>query len=179
MKPDFSDSQTVNQNLLKLFRLFRRNIWILILSTILGLLISGVYGFYLIPKQYRAAVITNTIAKYFSASAVDKMGAADVQIIDSAVIPDKPISRGIVMILAIGAFVGLLLGGGVVLLMTSLDTTVHRLYICEWPINQKHPWMDAAFHGKPQHDEGCPSPETTSCIDRRAPHQASRWAVSR
>ena len=211
MKQDFSDSPTVNQDLLKLFRLFRRNIWILILSTILGLLISGVYGYYLIPRRYRAdvllyiwqsrsdsqtealtasdlnlysqlvydyqalvksrlvtrqvadelhmtsaqygqlpgkitvdtaentrhitisvvdenprsaAAIANTIAKYFSASVVEKMGAADVQIIDAAVIPDAPISRGTLMILVIGAFVGLLFGVGAVLLTVSLDTTV-------------------------------------------------------
>lgn len=214
MKQALSDAQPLNQDLLKLFRLFRRKIWMVILCTVLGLLISGVYRFYLIPTEYSAdvllyiwqddddrltadlttsdlslysqlvfdyqalvksrlvtkqvadelkmtadqydmltdkitvgikentrhitisvldedpqsaAAITNTIAKYFSQAVVEKMGAANVQIIDPAVVPEKPVPHGTLMILAIGGFVGLLIGVGAILLLSSLDSTVRTV----------------------------------------------------
>ena len=46
--------ETDTIDLLKLLRLFRRKIWILVLSTVLGLAIGALYIILFIPKQYCA-----------------------------------------------------------------------------------------------------------------------------
>ena len=57
MKQEQSDSPPINQDLVKLFSLFRRKIGILILFTVLGLLLSGIYSLVLIPTQFSADVL--------------------------------------------------------------------------------------------------------------------------
>lgn len=49
------ESDTID--LLKLWRLFRKNIWLLILLTVLGVIVSGVVTVYFMPRLYSADVL--------------------------------------------------------------------------------------------------------------------------
>jgi capsular polysaccharide biosynthesis protein len=206
------DTDTID--LLKLLRLFRRKFWIIFLSTVLGLLISGAITYFYIPKQYSAnvllyiwqdnddgqtnnltindlnmfaqlvndyqvlvksrlvtqrvaeqmllgpdqaetlgsritvatkantrhititavdldpqisAIIANTVASVFSTAVVEKMGAANVQIIDLAVVPTEPSSPNLKLNIALGALIGIFLAVGLILLTEFLNTTVRTV----------------------------------------------------
>lgn len=206
--------ETETIDLMKLIRLFRRKIWIIVLITILGLLISGIFTIYFIPKHYSAnvllyiwqekeanqssaltasdlnmfsqlvndyqvlvksrlvtekvaeelllstklsealsdqivvgtkantrhititvtdedpqfaAMIANKVASVFIATVVEKMGAANVQIIDSAIAPTVPSSPNTKLNIVLGAMIGLFLAVGLILLIEFLDTTVRTV----------------------------------------------------
>lgn len=74
-----------------------------------------------------AATIANTVADVFSKTVVEKMGAANVQIIDPAIAPGSPSSPNTKMNIALGGLIGLMLAVGVILLIEFLDTTVRTV----------------------------------------------------
>jgi len=74
-----------------------------------------------------AATIANTVADVFSETVVEKMGAANVQIIDPAITPNSPSSPNTKMNIALGGLIGLMLAIGVILLIEFLDTTVRTV----------------------------------------------------
>jgi len=71
-----------------------------------------------------AATVANKVASVFSTFVVEKMGAANVRIIDEAVVPDSPSYPNKTMNLALGLLIGLMLGVGLALLLEMLDTRV-------------------------------------------------------
>lgn len=71
-----------------------------------------------------AANLANKVADVFSRIVVEKMGAGQVNIIDPAIVPDKPSSPNKPMNLMVGLILGLMLGAGIVFLIEFLDTTV-------------------------------------------------------
>ena len=71
-----------------------------------------------------AATVANKVATVFSTFVVEKMGAANVRIIDEAVVPAAPSYPNKTMNLAIGLLLGLMLGVGLALLLEMLDTRV-------------------------------------------------------
>jgi capsular polysaccharide biosynthesis protein len=74
-----------------------------------------------------SATIANTVADVFSETVVEKMGAANVQIIDPAIAPSSPSSPNTRMNIALGGLIGLMLAVGVILLIEFLDTTVRTV----------------------------------------------------
>lgn len=74
-----------------------------------------------------AATIANTVADVFSETVVEKMGAANVQIIDPAVAPGGPSSPNTPLNIALGALIGLMLAVGGILLVEFIDTTVRTV----------------------------------------------------
>lgn len=204
------ESDTID--LLKLWRLFRRKIWLLVLFAIIGIVLSGIVTVYFMPRVYssdvlmyiwqdqedkqsnaltagdlnffsqlvadyqvlvksrlvteqvakelqlpsaaeladqitvgtktntrhitlsikdedpaRAALIANKVAEVFSSTVLEKMGAGEVQIIDDAIVPQNPTSPNLRLNIIIGAFIGLMLAVGLVLLLAALDTTVRSV----------------------------------------------------
>lgn len=71
-----------------------------------------------------AATVANKVASVFSTTVVEKMGAANVRVIDEAVVPDSPSYPNKTMNLALGLLIGLMLGVGLALLLEMLDTRV-------------------------------------------------------
>jgi len=71
-----------------------------------------------------AATVANKVATVFSTFVVEKMGAANVRVIDEAVVPDSPSYPNKTMNLALGLLIGLMLGVGLALLLEMLDTRV-------------------------------------------------------
>ena len=71
-----------------------------------------------------AATVANKTAAVFSASVVDKMGAANVRVIDEAVVPNAPSYPNKMMNLSLGLLIGLMLGVGLSLLLDLIDTRV-------------------------------------------------------
>lgn len=71
-----------------------------------------------------AANIANKVAEVFAKVVVDKMGAGNVNIIDSAVVPTVPSSPNKPMNLALGLIIGMALGIGLALLIEMLDTSI-------------------------------------------------------
>ncbi|NCC76412.1 MAG: hypothetical protein EOM08_08265 [Clostridia bacterium] len=71
-----------------------------------------------------AAAVANKTATVFSTFVVEKMGAANVRVIDEAVVPDEPSYPNKLMNLALGLLIGLMLGVGLALLLEMLDTRV-------------------------------------------------------
>jgi len=71
-----------------------------------------------------AATVANKVATVFSTFVVEKMGAANVRVIDEAVVPDSPSYPNKSMNLALGLLIGLMLGVGLALLLEMLDTRV-------------------------------------------------------
>ncbi|NMA61587.1 MAG: lipopolysaccharide biosynthesis protein, partial [Firmicutes bacterium] len=52
------------------------------------------------------------------------MQTADVQVIDSAILPQRPVKPRIKLTIAIGAVLGMFLGVGIAFLVEFMDTTV-------------------------------------------------------
>ena len=76
------------------------------------------------PDPVFAAAVANKVASVFSTSVVEKMGAANVRIIDEAIPPQHPSSPNKPMNLALGLLIGLMLGVGLALLLEMIDTRV-------------------------------------------------------
>ncbi len=71
-----------------------------------------------------AAAVANKTASVFSTFVVEKMGAANVRVIDEAVAPKDPSFPNKPMNLALGLLIGLMLGVGLSLLLELIDTRV-------------------------------------------------------
>jgi capsular polysaccharide biosynthesis protein len=71
-----------------------------------------------------AAAVANKTASVFSTFVVEKMGAANVRVIDEAVAPKNPSFPNKPMFLALGLLIGLMFGVGLSLLLELLDTRV-------------------------------------------------------
>ena len=71
-----------------------------------------------------AANIANKVAEVFAEVVVEKMGAGNVNIIDTAVVPRGPSSPNKPMNLALGLMIGIMVGIGLSLLIEMLDTSV-------------------------------------------------------
>lgn len=71
-----------------------------------------------------AATLANKVADVFSRVVVEKMGAGQVNIIDTAIVPGSPSSPNKPMNLMVGLLLGLMLGVGIIFLIEFLDTSV-------------------------------------------------------
>ncbi len=74
-----------------------------------------------------AANIANSVAQVFMKVVVEKMGAENVQVIDTALIPSVPSSPNKPMDLLIGLVAGLAAGVGLAFLIDFLDRTVKSI----------------------------------------------------
>jgi len=74
------------------------------------------------PAQ--AAQIANNLAEVFKRHVVQIMNVDNVQVIDPAVIPTKPIKPRIMLNIAIAGILGLMVGIAIVLLLEYLDNTI-------------------------------------------------------
>jgi len=74
-----------------------------------------------------AANVANTVATVFQEVVVEKMGAENVQVIDTALIPSAPSSPNKPMNMLIALIVGLAAGVGLAFLIDFLDGTVKTI----------------------------------------------------
>lgn len=68
--------------------------------------------------------LANKMAEVFSEKAIEIMDVKNVQIIDMAIIPEKPITPNVPMNLAISLILGLMAGVGIVFLIEFLDNKI-------------------------------------------------------
>lgn len=74
-----------------------------------------------------AANVANSVATVFQKTVVEKMGAQNVQVIDTALVPTAPSSPDKPMILLVGLVAGLAAGVGLAFLIDFLDSTVKTI----------------------------------------------------
>ncbi|WHH57518.1 Wzz/FepE/Etk N-terminal domain-containing protein [Petroclostridium sp. X23] len=75
-------------------------------------------------KAELAAQIANKVAEVFQVKVVEIMDVENVQVIDKAEIPLNPIKPKKYLNVAIAAFIGLMLGFGIIFLIEYLDNTL-------------------------------------------------------
>lgn len=71
-----------------------------------------------------AMVLTNKVADVFKRKIAEIMQVENVQVIDAAELPERPISPSKRLVTVIGILIGAVLGVGIVFLMAYLDNTV-------------------------------------------------------
>jgi capsular polysaccharide biosynthesis protein len=72
----------------------------------------------------RAAIIANKVGEIFMAEVVKKMKIDNVQVIDTARIPEEPVQPNILLNIAIAAVLGVMVGLVLVFLLEYLDNTI-------------------------------------------------------
>lgn len=83
-----------------------------------------------VTVQNESAADAYLVADAIINQAPQKLGevfdGGEIKIVENAVMPDEPNSKGLIRLLLIAVFVGLILSCGVIVVLNFFDTTIHR-----------------------------------------------------